>query len=100
MDYRLILADHLVRNEFLDRSDELKAAARHLRDVPGFEGLEGGGFKWQPADAIESMLEGRWSADEPALEAIIRRFTRPVYFVQDSYVTSPRDDLPSSREVG
>jgi endonuclease G len=99
MDSRLLLADPAVRQEFLERASELTTEARRLETPGGFEGLEGGRVTIQPSDAVESMLEGRWNGEDPALEAIIRRFTRPVYLVRNGTVTMPPDDFAGSRTI-
>lgn len=98
MDFRQFFSDPAVTSEFLDRFDELR------RSVPvegGLEGLEGGGpSRQQAADAAASMAEGTWTSQDPGLEAIIQRFTRPVYLIQRSTFQPSADGFPGSKEIG
>ena len=97
LDYRQLFSDPELKREFLDRFDELASsvAAGH----GGLEGLEGGPTADQAADAAASMAEGTWSSGGGGLEAIIRRFTRPVYLVRRSTFASPADGFPDSTEI-
>lgn len=100
MDYRRILRDD-VREEFLDRLDEIAAAAQ-AGAVGGLEGLEGGLDLDRAADAAARMAEGTWTAGsalDAGLEAIILRFARPVHLVQDGTFSSVADGFPHSESV-
>jgi Trypsin-like peptidase domain len=100
MDFRQFFSDPAMTREFLDRFDEIRAGLRGEAD--GLEGLEGGGgpTRQRASDAVESMAEGTWESQDPGLEAIIRRFTRPVYLVQQSTFQPPADGFPNSKEIG
>lgn len=100
MRYEQLLTDPRLQEELLDRFDEW----RHFA-IPR-SGLEGG--QPRPAvtrrdaeSAIRSMSEGRWSShgDDGGLEAIILRFTRPVYLVQGGALARPADQFPDSTEI-
>jgi endonuclease G len=97
MDFRQFFSDPAVTREFLDRFDEIRVS------VPaegGLEGLDGGPSRQQAADAAASMAEGTWTSQDPGLEAIIQRFTRPVYLIQQSTFRLPADGFPDSEEIG
>jgi endonuclease G len=66
------------------------------------EGLDGGGVGVDEArDVAESMAEGTYyPGSAGGLEAIIERFTRPVYLVQDSTFVVPPDTFPDSVVIG
>lgn len=98
MDVRQVFTDSAVRQEFLDRFDEL---AEHARDqLGGLEGLEGGPGVDDAAAVADGMAEGTYEpGTEPGLEAIIERFTRPVYLVQRSTFEAPPDDFPESELI-
>jgi endonuclease G len=96
MDFRQMLSDEALKNELLARSDELAAAASR---TDGLEGLEGGISSDLIESAAKSMAEGRWESVNPGLEAIIRRFTRPVYLIQRRAIVPPKDRSPHSREI-
>lgn len=99
MDPRQVFKDEQVKEEFLDRFDELRG---HVPERPtgGLEGLDVGGGDYTKDDArtiAESMAEGRHQpGSEPGLEAIVERFTRPVYLVQDGTFVVPPDTFPDS----
>ena len=96
MDSRQVFQDEAVKEEFLDRFDEMKD--RVPPPGGGLEGLEGGVYRTEDArEMAESMAEGRHEPGaDPGLEAIIERFTRPVYLVQDKTFVVPPDDFPDS----
>lgn len=96
MDFRQLLSDDALRDEFLDRIDEIAASPG---TAGGLEGLQGGLNPRAVEAAAESMAEGRWDSSDPGLEAIIRRFTRPVYLIQRGTFLSPRDSSPNSHEI-
>ena len=98
MDVEQVFADASIKQEFLDRFDELAEAAQ-------VRSAELGLFKRVPAvdDAsavAESMSSGEYQpGSEPGIEAIIERFTRPVYLVQQSTFAPPADTFPNSDEI-
>jgi S1-C subfamily serine protease len=96
MDVSQVFQDENVRTEFLDRFGEL---AEHAQS-DGLEGLEDG-LDVDTADEVaKGMVEGVYVPGEnPGLEAIIERFTRPVYLVQQSSFTKPADSFPNSEEI-
>jgi S1-C subfamily serine protease len=94
MDSRQVFRDTDVKAEFLERWDELAA---HLPG--GLEGLDGMPLG-QATEVVESMAEGTYTpGTESGLEAIIERFTRPVYFVRRSTFTVPNDNFPNSELI-
>jgi endonuclease G len=99
MDSRQVFKDSAVKQEFLDRFAELANAAPAPRG--GLESLEGGSYNLDRARGVaESMAEGAHEpGTEPGLEAIIERFTRPVYLVQDSTFKVPPDKFPDSEVI-
>lgn len=99
MDSRLVFSDSAVKQEFLDRFDEL--AERAQVGAGGLEGLEGGLRVDEAAAVAEGMAEGTFEpGTRPGLEAIIERFTRPVHLIQLSTVTQPPDSFPNSEQIG
>ncbi|WP_055600330.1 trypsin-like serine peptidase [Streptomyces aureus] len=96
MDYRQLFSDDEVRQEFLDRFDEIAAGAAALG---GFESMDAGLTVDRAAEAVERMAEGAWGPDGSGLEAIVERFTRPVHLVQRSTFRLPPDGLPTSAHV-
>jgi hypothetical protein len=96
MDFRQLLSDDALRDEFLDRIDEIAASQE---TEGGLEGLEGGIDPSAVATAAESMAEGRWDSADPGLEAIIRRFARPVYLIQHGTFLPPQDNSPDSHQI-
>lgn len=98
MDYRRLFANDAVRREFLDRFEELVLQAG-LRGG-GFERLDGRLTVDRAAEAVERMTTGAWVPDGTPLEAIVRRFTRPVHLVQQSTFALDPDDFSHSSEVG
>jgi S1-C subfamily serine protease len=98
MDVRQVFTDPAVKQEFLDRFDEL---AEHAElDEGGLEGLEDGPRIDDAADAADRITEGTFQpGEQPGLEAIIERFTRPVHLVQQSTFTVPPDTFPNSEEI-
>jgi hypothetical protein len=96
MDFRQMLSDDALKNEFYERIDEIAASSDA---VDGLEGLEGGISSDTLEEAAESMAEGRWDSSDPGLEAIILHFLRPVYLVQRGSFLPPDDRSPNSREI-
>jgi hypothetical protein len=96
VDFRQLLSDDALRDEFLDRIDEIAAGPDH---EIGLEGLQGGVDPGVIQAAVESMAEGRWDSTDPGLEAIIRRFTRPVYLIQRGTFLPPQDHSPDSHQI-
>jgi endonuclease G len=103
MEYREVFRDVDLKGEFLDRFSELETQARRLTSVGagGFEGLDSIRYTVDDADdAVSAMQEGTWDGGSaPGLEAIIERFTRPVYLVQDATFGPPPDDFDDSEFV-
>lgn len=98
MDFRQVFSDPAVKDEFLDRFDELRDSAQV--DAGGLEGLEGGLSRDDAVEAAESIAEGSSPPEiQSGLEAIIERFTRPVHLVQQSTFTVPPDTFPNSEEI-
>lgn len=89
---RIVATDDELRAELLERRKELSVGA-----TGGLETLGGGyggeaGTEGLSAGTIERLAEGAYGAgDLGELEAIVLRFTRPVFLVQDSAVTPPAD---------
>lgn len=97
MDPRQVFKEREVKAEFLDRFPELAA---HSSVGPGLESLEGGVSVDDAARVTDEMDEGNYTpGTEPGLEAIIERFTRPVYVVQDATFTMPPDTFPESNVI-
>lgn len=98
MDLKQVFADAALKQEFLDRVDEFADAMRV--DSAMLEGLEGGPAVDDVASVAESMSDGSYmSGSEPGIEAIVERFTRPVYLVQQSTFAPPADRFPNSEEI-
>lgn len=96
MDYRQLFSDDTTKQEFLDRFGEIAAGAA---EWDGPESTTRGLTVDRAAEAIARMNEGRWAAGDSQLEAIIRRFTRPVHLIQRSTLVVPADGMVSSAEV-
>jgi hypothetical protein len=98
MGIRQVFSDADVRQEFLDRFDELAEGTQMA--AGGLEGLEGGVQVDDAAEVVDRITEGVFqSGEQPGLEAIIERFTRPVYLVEQSTFKVPPDAFPDSEEV-
>ncbi|MET7715312.1 serine protease [Streptomyces sp. NPDC005407] len=83
MEYTQIFADREVREEFLDRFEEIRdAVATSSEGLESIGALEGLLDVDRAADAVKAMAEGTWRGDESGLEAIVRQFGRPVYLVR------------------
>lgn len=96
MDLTQIFTDEEVKEEFLDRFPELTEHA----PGGGLEGLDGGVDVDRAAEVAESMAEGHYQpGSDRGLEAIIERFSRPVYLVQSSTFTVPPDQFPDSEAI-
>jgi endonuclease G len=94
MDYRQVFTDSDLKDEFLDKFDALKG---HVGGGNGgLESLEGGLTVDDAAARVQEIEEGTWQGSDPGLEAIIERFTRPVYLVQDDTFGPPPDDFEDS----
>lgn len=96
MGLELLFADDTTKDEFLVHFEEL---AHLTASDSGLEGFEGGLRVEDAEDAVALMREGSWTGQSPGLEAIIRRFTRPVHLVQQSTFRSAADGAPESTEV-
>lgn len=106
MDVRQLLAAPALMQEFLDRAPELvdlvpdEADASGFESFGGLESLEGGRFMDQTASAVTDIAEGTYvTGTDSGLEAIIQRFTRPVYLVQQSTFVTPADMFPNSEVI-
>ena len=106
MDVRQLLADSALMQEFLDRAPDLAEQAQAhadtggLESFGGLESLEGGRFMDQAATAVDDIAEGTYvPGTDSGLEAIIERFTRPVYLVQRSTFVTPADAFPDSEVI-
>jgi hypothetical protein len=97
MDFRQLLSDPDLRSEFFNRIDEIAGNAN--MESGGLEGLEGGINPVDIGAAAKSMSEGRWDSSDPGLEAIIRRFLRPVYLVQEGTFSRPGHQSLRSRRI-
>jgi Trypsin-like peptidase domain len=88
VDFQHVVSnDQELLTELLDRQEELKSVTDGRG---GLEGLDGG------TDALSGQLdrmrEGTYvEGEDGGAEAIVLRFTRPVFLVQDSVVTPPAD---------
>jgi endonuclease G len=97
MDYRQIFSDRAVAQEFLDRFSQLAGG--------GSRGGSGGLESFEPpeystdeaAKAVRAMRESTGETINAGLEAIILKFGRPAYFVQDD--TFNTASAPSSSEA-
>jgi V8-like Glu-specific endopeptidase len=102
MPHTQLFSDRRLREEFLDRFNELAEA---FEGEGGLESLEGGDeslTRGAAERAVDRMTEGVWGSDDDddgGLEAIIQRFTRPVQLVQDNTFQPPADTFPESREI-
>src|SRR6266498_1625296 len=97
MNFRQLLSDPALKSEFFARIDEIAANAD--AESGGLEGLEGGISPTEIRDVAESMAEGRWDSSDPGLEAIIRRFLRPVYLVQRGTFALPAENSALSHRI-
>lgn len=98
MDPRQVFRETAVRDEFLDRFPQLKEHAPV--SAGSAEGSEGAPSVDQARDVVQNMAEGVYRVGvAPALEAIIERFTRPVYLVQGSTAVAPPDAFPDSEVI-
>lgn len=97
MDYRQLFSYEPLRQEFLDRLDEISDAA----GSGGLEGLDGGLNLALAAEVVEQMVEGQWEStpDSAGLEAIILRFGRPVFLVRGGTVQPQDDGFPESKAI-
>src|SRR3954470_3243456 len=96
MDYRQVFSDGGLREEFLDRFDEIMTC---LAAATGLESLEGGLDIDQAAEVTARMAEGLRPGDDSGLEAIILRFARPVHLVRNGTFHSSPDGFAESDEV-
>jgi len=99
MDYRQFASDSELKQEFLDRFDDLKGYLPETGAPPGaFESFDAGVSVDDAVSAFDSMQEGTWQP-RAGLEAIIERFARPVYMVQRSTFGPPPDDFQDSDQI-
>lgn len=90
----LIFSDPKVEQEFLDRFQELAAAAGGAGGMEGFDVLP-----WsvdEAKQAVKTIQEGTGEPLDGGLEAIILRFGRPAYFVREN--TFDTSSAPSSSQ--
>lgn len=86
-DFRHLLADDEVRAELFARRDELRPAVSGLESM---RVVTGGADAL--AESLHRMNEGAYIPGEhDGLEAIVLRFTRPVFLVQDAGLRPPAD---------
>lgn len=103
MDSRQVFRDPELCQEFLDRFGELAEAAGPV--TPAEDGGGPASMDVVPdvdaaRDVVKEMNEGvHRPGSRPGLEAIIERFTRPVYLVQQSTFHVPADAFPNSEEI-
>ena len=88
MDFQHVVThDQDLLTELLDRQGELEMAAPARG---GLESLEGGAVSL--SGGLDRMREGTYvDGEDGGAEAIVLRFTRPVFLVQGSVVTAPAD---------
>src|SRR5512133_822521 len=102
MDFREVFSENELRDEFLDRFDELRTqaigavghgngAVESLESLDSMPAVEDLPSKETATSAVRDMREGTYRGANPVLEAIVERFTRPVYLVQDSRFHRPQD---------
>jgi V8-like Glu-specific endopeptidase len=101
MDVRQVFADSAVKEEFLDRFDELAEQAKPVAgELEGLDSLDGVPSLDEAATVADEISEGTFQpGTHHGLEAIIERFTRPVHLVQESTFTVPPDSFPNSGEI-
>jgi len=103
LDFQHLVADDELRTELLDRTGELTVVPSGSNDVSleGFE-VPSEAFDEVSPSALEAgvrqMSEGDWDAEngDSSLEAIVLRFTRPVFFVAGTGFTPPADGFADS----
>lgn len=99
MDYSQVFSDPDVEAEFLDKFDNLVSAAPRTA-APGLEAGSSPPLTVDDAASkVREMKEGLDTGHPGALEAIIERFTRPVYLVQDSTFHEPGDAFDNSENI-
>ena len=103
MDFRHVVADDELRTELLDRIYELTVVPESSggESLEGLEGGPGAFGEVAPSSlevAVRRMNKGDWDAEagDGTLEAIVLRFTRPVFYVSGTGVTPPTDGFANS----
>jgi endonuclease G len=99
MEFTQVFTDEDVKQEFLDRFDELADAAQLAGGLEGLEGLEAGPSRRDAEKAVDAMAEGVYQPDDSGLEAIVQRFTRPVHLVHGAGFDPPTDNFPESETI-
>ena len=98
MDYSQVFSDPELEEEFLDKFSDLADKAPKVSG--GLESAEVSDLDVDRArESIDEMKGGDYSGGDTGLEAIIERFTRPVYLVQDSTFNEPGDEFDNSENV-
>jgi hypothetical protein len=92
-----VLSDNDLKQEFLDRFDELA----HAVQLPGggMRGQEGEPSRRSAEEMVDAMAKGTYQPDGSDLEAIVRRFTRPVHLIRGAGFYPPADSFPESETV-
>ncbi len=98
-----VFSDADLKSEFLDRFSSMAERAGYAPTgggaLEGLESLESTPSVDDAAAAVEAITEGTWDGADAGLEAIIERFTRPVYLVQDDTYRHPSDDFDDSEFI-
>jgi len=103
VDFQHVVADDELRTELLDRVDELTVVSEGLggESLEGLEGGPGACREVAPSTlevAVGRMNKGDWDAEagDAAIEAIVLRFTRPVFYVSGTGLALPTDGFADS----
>ncbi|MFE2164214.1 trypsin-like serine peptidase [Streptomyces sp. NPDC059447] len=102
MDYTQIFADPELKDEFLDRFEEIRDAAAGTAGLESVGALDAVLDVDHAADAVKQMSEGTWQGDDSGVEAIILQFGRPVHLIRggtfDTSADAP-DGYPESEVI-
>jgi V8-like Glu-specific endopeptidase len=98
MSYTRVFSDEKLKQEFLDRFNDLVSARTQ---AGGLESLEVIPTRDDAERATKRMSEGTWRSEvaDGGFEAIILRFTRPVQLIQDQTFKPPADTFPESEVI-
>lgn len=95
VDFTNVLSDQDLREELISRMPDLAARAGGQ-----MEGLEGGVATSLLTDGVAQLAEGvSGELGATGLEAIVERFTRPVFLVQNGTYTPPKDSVGESEII-